>query len=230
MKKGIGLVLLGIVLLLAFRTGGDPIVAAMGWIEARGALGWGVFIALYVGATVLLVPGLLLTLGAGVIWGPLLGTALVSVASTLGATAAFLTGRYLARDWVEERLQASGKVAALDRALAGQAFQIILLTRLSPVFPFNLLNYLYSLSAAPLGRYVAASWIGMLPATVLYVYIGSLVGSLRQLGEQPSGGEGLQRWFFWLGLGVTVLVTVRITKMARRALADKGFEGEAAHG
>src|SRR5437588_4901937 len=127
----------------------------------------------YTPAALFLVPGSLLTLGAGGLFGVVEGTVAVSLGSTLAACVVFLVGRTLARRWVEERFAGSPRFRALDRAVAGQGFRIVLLTRLSPLFPYTVLNYAYSLTRVSFRDYVLGSWIGMLPGTVMYVYLGS---------------------------------------------------------
>lgn len=184
---------------------------------------WGpvLFVLLYVLATVLFVPGLILTTGAGVLFGVVRGSLLVSVASTLGATAAFLIGRYFAREWVSEKIQGNSRFEAIDRAVAEEGWKIVGLTRLTPVFPFNLLNYAFGLTRVSLKAYVFASWIGMIPVTVMYVYVGSLAGDLATLGTGQRS-RTLAEWIFLvIGLGVAVVLTFYITRIARRALEQK---------
>ena len=113
---------------------------ALDWISSLGPWGAVSFIVLYVLATVFFVPGFILTLAAGVLFGVVWGSVAVSVASIAGATLAFLIGRYLARDWVAQRIQGNEKFEAIDQAVAGEGWKIVGLVRLSPVFPFNLLN------------------------------------------------------------------------------------------
>ena len=184
---------------------------------------WGpvLFVLLYVLATVLFVPGSILTLGAGVLFGVVRGSLLVSVAATLGATAAFLTGRYFAREWVSEKIQGNSQFEAIDRAVAEEGWKIVGLTRLAPVFPFNLLNYAFGLTRVSLKAYVLASWIGMIPVTVLYVYVGSLVGDLATLGTGQRSRTPAEWIFLVLGLGIAGGVTFYITRIARRALEQK---------
>jgi len=147
----------------------------------------------------------------GVAWG----SVYVSIGATLGATAAFLVGRYFARAWVTAKIEGSEKFAAIDRAVGDEGWKIVGLTRLSPVFPFTLLNYAFGLTRVRLRDYVLASWIGMLPGTVMYVYLGSLA---RAGAHQRTPGE----WALYaLGLAATVAVTVIITRIARRALAKR---------
>lgn len=191
--------------------------AFLDWTKSLGF--WGPFVlgAAYVVACVLIVPGTILTLGAGAIFDVVLGTITVSIASTLGATAAFLVGRFLARDWVSARVLARPRFAAIDRAVGKQGFKIVLLTRLSPIFPFAWLNYGYGLTDVPLWKYVLASWIGMLPGTVMFVYLGSLLGLAASGARDKEPGE----WaLYGVGLAATIAVAVVVTRVARKALAE----------
>ncbi|MBI5444904.1 MAG: TVP38/TMEM64 family protein [Deltaproteobacteria bacterium] len=195
--------------------------SALAWIEGLGPWGAVLFIGLYIVACVLLLPGSILTLGAGVVFGVVKGSAIVSVAGTLGATAAFLVGRYLARDWVARKIEGNVKFKTIDDAVAREGWKIVGLTRLSPVFPFNLLNYAYGLTKVTLRDYFFASWIGMLPGTVMYVYVGSLAGTLASVG-QPGGQRTPAQWaLYGVGLAATIAVTVYVTRIARAALAKK---------
>src|SRR5215467_14894694 len=135
--------------------------AALDWIGKLGPWGPVIFVGLYVVATVLFIPGSVLTLGAGAVFGVVLGSVCVSISATLGATAAFLVGRYLARDAIARKIEKNEKFATIDRAVASEGWKIVLLTRLSPVFPFTLLNYAFGLTRVKLSHYVLASWIGM---------------------------------------------------------------------
>jgi len=189
------------------------------WVRSAGATGVAAYFLVYVSAVVLLLPGSVLTLGAGFVYGPLYGTMFVSPASVLGATLAFLLGRSVARNWIAARVARNPKFAAIDEAVGRDGFKIVLLLRLSPVFPFSLLNYALGLTRVRLRDYVLASFLGMLPGTFLYVYLGSLITNTAQLvsGQRTQGGMA-QQLFFWGGLAATVLVTVLITRTARRAL------------
>lgn len=190
------------------------------WIDSQGIAGIMVFVATYIVATVLFIPGSILTLGAGFVFGVVGGTLSVSVASTLGATAAFLVGRYVARGWVASKTGSSPRFASIDDAVGREGWKIVLLTRLSPVFPFNLLNYAYGLTGVSLPAYFFASWIGMLPGTVMYVYFGSLAANLATLGGAAEGQGAVQWILYGLGFVATVAVTVFVTRLARRALRD----------
>jgi uncharacterized membrane protein YdjX (TVP38/TMEM64 family) len=206
-----------IVLALKYLHVQDALKAALDWIGKLGPWGPVIFVGLYVVATVLFIPGSVLTLGAGAAFGVVLGSVLVSISATLGATAAFLVGRYLARDAIARKIERSEKFAAIDRAVADEGWKIVFLTRLSPVFPFTLLNYAFGLTRVKLSHYVLASWIGMMPGTVMYVYLGSLV-NVGAGHRQRTTGEWV---LYGVGLLATIVVTVFVTRLAKRALAKK---------
>ena len=192
-------------------------------VANAGPLGPVVFVLAYVTATVLLVPASLLTVAAGALFGPALGTAVVSLASTTGAACAFLVGRYLARPTVQARISRNPRFAAVDGAVAHQGARIVLLLRLSPLFPFNLLNYGLSLTAIEFWPYVGASWVGMLPGTVAYVALG---GAAKAAAETASGGglSPLQLGLYVVGVGATLWVTKIISSAASKALAEASEE------
>jgi len=190
---------------------------ALAWVDGLGWIGPVVFVVLYIGATVFFIPGSALTLGAGALFGVVKGSLLVSVASTLGATAAFLVGRYLAREWVARKIAKNEKFAAIDEAVGREGWKIVGLTRLSPVFPFTLLNYAYGLTNVKLRDYFFASWIGMMPGTVMYVYLGALA----RLGADVQDAGSAQTVLRIVGLAATVAVTLYVTRVARKALAKR---------
>jgi len=197
------------------------LVAVVDWIHGRGPAGPATFAAAYVLAAVLFLPGSVLTIGGGFAYGPLWGLVLVSPVSVLAATAAFLLGRTVARRWVKRRLGQDPRLAAIDAAVGQSGLKIVLLLRLSPVFPFNALNYLLGLTRVRLRDFVLGSWIGMLPGTALYVYIGSLVTTASELasGSRPSTGLAGHA-LLALGLAATLAVTVLLTRIARRSLGS----------
>lgn len=194
---------------------------ALQWIYGIGALGALAFILIYIIATVAFLPGSILTLGAGVVFGLVMGSLYVFIGATIGATAAFLVGRYLARGWVIKKISGNPKFRAVDEAVGREGLKIVLLTRLSPVFPFNLLNYAYGVTGVTLKDYILGS-IGMIPGTIMYVYLGSLAGNLAAIGtsSQPDN-PGLQWVIRIIGLVATVTVTLYITKVARQALENQ---------
>ena len=196
----------------------DWLAAFFAWVQANPAIAWAVFIVFYVSAVVLMLPGSILTLGAGYVFGLGYGFVIVSFASTVGATCAFLVGRFFAREWVAGKLSAMPRFSALDRAVGARGAAVVLLTRLSPAFPFTLLNYALGLTQVPLKTYVLVSWLGMMPGTLLYVYLGSIAQNLTavfsgELAESPVGNTLL-----YLGLAATLALTVLITRFASGAL------------
>ena len=201
---------------------------AAGWILAQlqkirnmGALGAILFVLIYIAATVAFVPGSLLTIGAGVLYGPILGTVLVSIASVIGASLAFLLGRYIMRKPIEGKVRGNEKFGAIDDAVGKEGWKIVLLTRLSPVFPFNLQNYAYGLTKVKFAHYVLASWIGMLPGTILYVYLGSAAGNLAEFAAGSREKTSAEVVLFWVGLALTLVVAVYVTKLAKNALKNR---------
>jgi uncharacterized membrane protein YdjX (TVP38/TMEM64 family) len=192
------------------------------WVEGLGYWGYFVFFLIYVLFTVLFLPGFILTVGAGAIFNLWGGFITVSLASTMGASLAFLIGRFFARRAIEKKIADSRKFAAIDNAVGREGWKIVFLTRLSPVFPFNLLNYAYGLTRVKFSHYVLSSWVGMMPGTLLYVYIGAVAGDIARLAlaEQPET-DALQMAFRIIGLIATIIVTLYVTRIARNALREE---------
>ncbi len=192
------------------------------WVNSLGAAGAVGFIVIYIISTIAFIPAAILTLGAGVIFGVVWGSVYVFVGAILGSIAAFLIGRYLIRDWMVQKIAGNAKFLALDAAMGKSGFKLVLLTRLSPVFPFNFLNYAFGVTKISLADYSWAS-IGMIPGTIMYVYIGSLAGSIAALGQgKPSinsGNSGLQWTIQIFGLVATLAVTIYSARLAQKALA-----------
>jgi len=187
-------------------------------LSRLGPWGIGLFAIVYALAAVLFVPGSALTIGAGVLYGLGWGFVAVSAGSTLGATAAFLVARYLARERVERWAARDPRFTAIDEAVGREGWKIVLLTRLSPVFPFNLLNYLYGLTRVRLGPYVLASWIGMMPGTVLYVYLGFAGRAVAQAASGRTTRSPAEYAAWTIGLIAAFAVTIYVTRLARQAL------------
>lgn len=189
-------------------------------LQAQGDPGL-VWLALaYIPASVLFFPAALLTLAGGFTFGFAKTLLAVSLGSTVGATAAFLAGRTLLRGLIEHKVACDIRFRTLDAAVAEQGFKIVMLTRLSPVLPFNLLNYAFGLTRVRLRDFVLASWIGMFPGTVLYVSIGSAAKSLSDILAGRSEGGVAQKVMFGVGLVATLIATVLMARIARKALAD----------
>lgn len=191
------------------------------WLDSLGFWAPVIFGILYVVATIAFLPGSVLTLGAGVLFGVVWGSVIVSISATLGAAAAFLIGRYFAREPIEKKISGNKKFEEIDDAVGKEGWKIVVLTRLSPIFPFNLQNYAYGLTKVKFSHYFFASWIGMLPGTILYVYFGSLAGSLVKLSGESSSKSSFEWIIFVVGLLATVAVTVYVTRIATKALKKK---------
>ncbi len=206
---------------LAHSSGFNPqelLRQALEGIQNLGTVGAIAFILLYIIATITILPGSIVTLGAGVVFGVVLGSLYVFIGATLGAIAAFLIGRYLARDWVAQKIAGNPQFAAIDEAVGREGFKIVLLTRLSPIFPFNLLNYAYGLTNVSLKDYAIAS-VGMIPGTIMYVYLGSLAGNLATLGTGNQPSHPTITWTLRIiGFIATVAVTLYVTRVAKKAL------------
>jgi uncharacterized membrane protein YdjX (TVP38/TMEM64 family) len=190
------------------------------WVAQMGLAGIFIFIGVYAVATVLLAPGAILTIGAGFAFGLWKGFLTVWAGATLGASLAFLVARFIARDKVQTMAQRNDKFRRIDTAIGKQGPKLIFLLRLSPVIPFNLSNYFYGLTGVKFWPYVLASWIGMIPGTFLYVYIGT---AGKAAVSAAAGGDAMsQGWQYWtlmsIGLAATIIVTIWVTKIARDAL------------
>ncbi len=190
------------------------------WIEAHRTLAWIVYLAIYIIATVLVVPVSILTLAAGYLFGLPLGVVLASIGSVLGASGALLVGRFFVREWVAKRIADLPRFRALDQATRHEGFLIVFLTRLSPLFPFNLINYGLALTSVRVRDYFFATWLGMLPITIPYTYVGSVAKNLTELtsGGLQSGGFG--RTLVLVGLAASVVLTVLITRKATQTLSQ----------
>mgnify|MGYP006298713305 CR=1 FL=1 len=202
----------------------DGLKTILIWIDGLGFLGAIAFIIIYNIATILFIPGSILTMGGGAIFGIFCGSIYVLVAAFLGATIAFIIGRYLSRDWVFKQFEKHPKFQALDEAVVKEGFKIVFLTRLCPLFPFNLLNYGFGVMRVSLKDYILGS-LGMIPGTVMYVYLGALAGDIALIGtaQQPTNWETeLAKWAInSIGFLATVGVSVYLTKMAQKILNKK---------
>lgn len=215
-----------IALLVLGRSVGGYVPAFVHWVNELGVWGPVVFIIGYAAAVVALMPAVVFTLAGGAIFGLARGTAYVFTGAFIGSIGAFLVSRYVARGWIEHRLAGNRRFAAIDRAVGEQGLRIVFLLRLSPAFPFVLLNYALGLTRVRLADYVLASF-GMIPGTLLYVYYGKLVGDVVALSAGHTADRGTEYYgVLALGLAATVVVTVVITRIARRALRDATGEGD----
>ena len=192
--------------------------ALEGQVAGLGVIGPVVVALAYALLAVLLIPGSALTIGAGTIFGLWTGVAVVIVGANLGAFCSFLLARTFMREKVAKWAEANPKFAALDRAIGQNGFKMVFLSRLSPVFPFTLLNYLLGLTTVRTSSYVLANLLGMLPGTFLYVYIGA---TAREALAGGSGETGtLQLALKIVGLLATFAVVFIVTRAARKVMAE----------
>lgn len=221
--------LAGIVLGLVLLARGLPLERVLGAVDAlvRDSGAWGplIFGAAYVLGALLLLPGSVLTLAAGALFGPLLGTVVVSLSSTTAATLAFLLGRHVARDAVEAAARRRPTFGAIDRAVGEGGWKVVVLLRLSPLVPFSIGNYLFGLTRVRFLPYVLASWAAMLPGTFLYVYLGHAGRTGLEAASGASRARTPAEWAL-LGAGflATVVVTALLGRRARGALQERTEE------
>lgn len=207
---------LGLLAFFVRRVGSVSEFSAL--IEGAGIWGPVLFIVGYALSVVAFVPGSLLTMAGGALFGLAKGTVIVFVAATFGSALAFLVARYVARPMVERRIRGNPRFDAIDRAIQSDGRRVVFLLRLSPVFPFSLLNYALGLTGVRFRDYLVAS-IGMLPGSLLYVYYGKVAGEVAALAAGRAGERGAADYaLLSLGLVATVVVTVLITRRAKQAL------------
>lgn len=195
----------------------DWLEVSAAWIDGNPVTGRLLFVAAVVVLSVLMVPGSLLMMSGGFLFGLGAALPLVSIGIGLGAGAAALVTRTLARGWLTARYAHDRRFVIIDRAVAGKGFLIVTLSRLSLLIPFNVLNVIYGLSRIPLWKMTLASWLGMIPAVVLYTYMGSVANDIEAVF---SGGlDGLAgKAVFVSGLVMVAVVTWIIHRTATRAL------------
>lgn len=187
-------------------------------VDDWGALGYVAYIIVYALLELLAVPAIPLTMTAGVIFGIVPGTAVVSLSSTLAAAGAFLISRYLARDRFAAWANKNPKFAAIDKAIGKDGFRVVALLRLSPLLPLAASNYLYGVTSVDFGSYVAASCLGMLPGTLAYVAAGTYGKEILVGGAE--GSVGVQWWQLGLGFGFTAFALWYVGNLAKDALAE----------
>lgn len=217
----VGVALIALSVAASFIPLAEWIETISDWVKTFGPFGVIVFVLIYAVATVLFMPGSVLTIAAGLIFGVALGTLAAWSGAVLGASLAFIVGRYLARSKIEEKTKDNEKFQAIDEAIGKRGWKIIGLLRLSPLIPFNASNYFYGITKVGFWPYVLASAGGMLPGTLLYVYLGAA-------GKAGLGGGGMEQHsplkyvFFGVGLVVTIGVTIWVSTIAKKALKESG--------
>lgn len=218
---GAGLAVIALIVAVKFLPVAEWLKAFNEWVKSFGALGIVLYIGIYALATVLFLPGWIFTVGAGITFGLLWGTVASIFGATLGASLAFLIARYVARGAVAKRFGRNKKFKQIDDAIGKQGWKMIGLLRLSPLIPFNLSNFLYGLTAIAFLPYVLASFVGMLPGTLLYVYLGTVGKVGLEASEGGGGREPVEYVFLGVGLLATIIVTIVVTRIARRALKKR---------
>lgn len=219
----VALAIAALVIAIRFLPFAEWVESFNAWVAELGVAGMVVFAFAYAAATVFMLPGAVLTLAGGAAFGLGYGFVTISVGSTLGAALAFLVSRFFARKRIESWIQSKPSFRAIDKAVGEQGTKIVFLTRLSPVFPFNFQNYAYGLTKIPFVSYVAASWVGMIPGTFLYVYLGTLGRSgLEAASGAGNDVESARLALQVVGLAATLLVTILITRTAKKALREAG--------
>ena len=199
------------------------------WFDSLGPTAVFYYALVYYVLELVAFPALVLTVGAGYLFGVVQGAAVVSVAATAAAATSFLVSRYLFRDWVQQNVaERFPRFRAIDRAIAREGFKIVLLLRLSPLLPFAASNYLYGLTSVGFVPYALASWLGMLPGTLAYVYGGhagsAVLETVQRRGEDGSGG-GVNAALLAMGLVATAAVLTIVARTANQAVLE--MEGEA---
>ncbi|KFK44373.1 hypothetical protein AALP_AA1G248800 [Arabis alpina] len=185
-------------------------------IEGYGPAGYALFIAVYAGLEILAIPALPLTMSAGLLFGSLVGTIIVSISGTMAASVAFLIARYFARERILKLVEGNKKFLAIDKAIGENGFRVVTLLRLSPLLPFSLGNYLYGLTSVKFVPYVFGSWLGMLPGSWAYVSAGAFGRAIIQEESNVGlpGGNG-QLLTLGAGLLVTALAATYVTRLAK---------------
>jgi uncharacterized membrane protein YdjX (TVP38/TMEM64 family) len=208
----VGVVLALLISQLPLQAG---LFAIKNWISTLGIWGIPTFIGVYLLVTLLGLPNFLLILAGGMLFGLIVGTICVSVADTLGAIACYGVGRIIFRSRIKKLCHKNPQFQQLDQAVGEKGWKILLLTRLSPVIPSNLLNYSFSCTKVNFWQYIFCSWLGTLPVIILYVYIGSFGFALSQKSMTPQ-----QLTFQIGGLVATIAAAIYTTRLAKKTLAS----------
>ena len=209
------------VLIVEFPKLEGPLLKFIEWLRSLGPIGTLLLALVYVPVAVLVLPTWPITWSAGFILGLVPGVIAASLGGTLGAVGAFLSGRFLARQWVERKFAARPLFQALNKAIEANSFKIVALSRLSPVLPYNILNYVFGISRVRLSTFALATWLGMLPVTAMHVYLGTAIKNAADLWRGRVHATPATHATLVVGILATALVTVVLTRAARRALAGQ---------
>jgi uncharacterized membrane protein YdjX (TVP38/TMEM64 family) len=211
--------LVGLVIAVRLLPVGAWIESFQAWVKGLGPVGYIVYVLAYVLACVTFVPASPLTLGAGAIFGFVEGTIVVIIGATLGATASFLLGRTILRRRIEAMAANNPKFRALDRAIAREGGKIVFLVRLAPVFPFAYINFVFGLTGVRTLAYIVATFFGIMPATIAFVYIADAATRTA-----TSDMDSTRLAINIAGVVVAIAVTAFVTRVALRAVRRAGIE------
>ena len=215
------LVIVAIVAAIILLPQSNSFEETLEWVRNNPTMGGLLFIAAAGFAAVLFVPGSLIAMLAGYLYDFVTGSAIAVVAISVGAFAAFLSGRLLVRDWARGQIRARPRLQALDHAVNQQAFVLVLLTRLSFVIPFNLLNYVFGATGVGRGAYFAGTTLGMIPPTVIWTYAGTLASDVQAIRSGEAGAALPSGYLLVGGLIALVLAIFVIQRAAARALRER---------
>jgi uncharacterized membrane protein YdjX (TVP38/TMEM64 family) len=196
------------------------LTSAMETIRAAGPTGALWFVVLYVALGVVFLPASILTVGAGAVYGWGEGTVLVAVASTAGAALNFFTSRYLARGWIERRLESRPRFRALAHAIGSRGWPLILLSRLSPIFPHSIVSYAAGLTRIGAMRFMGVSFLGFLPLSAAYAYAGAVLGRFAAVKAGAAEPDPFATGVWFAGLAFTLLVTILGARLVTSAFRD----------
>ncbi|SDK15257.1 TVP38/TMEM64 family protein [Microbulbifer yueqingensis] len=199
----------------------DRLIELLQWLESQGWQASLLFILIIALAIVVLAPGVIFTMGAGFVFGVVKGTIFVVVGTVLGATIAFLIARYLFGPRPSRWLMGHMRPPHLGEVIRDEGWRLVMLTRLVPLFPFKLSNYFFGLTPVRLRDFVIGNAIGIIPISLHNVYLGSIASDLATLGAMESERTPVQWAFYGLGFVLAVIGVIGITRIARRALAQK---------
>ena len=198
---------------------GDWVKDFSDWICQFGLFGAVIFIAVYAVAAVLFLPGSVFTIAAGLVYGMVAGTAVALTGATIGASLAFLAGRYLFRRRIEKYASGNERFAAVDQAIGEHGWKVVGLLRLSPLIPYNASNYFYGITSIRFWPFLLASLVGMLPGAFLYAYLGA-IGRAGLSRQRPE--DVLESVFLGFGFLATIAGTIFLSHIAKQALQKKG--------
>ncbi len=216
------LVLFFIALILGLSWGfqqQDALERTLLWIDQTEAVQWLLLWLLYILTAVFFIPAFIVSLTAGYMLGVFPGVIVISLGSTFGAIVAFWVARTVARRLVEDKLIGHPKFQILDRAVGGQGFKVVFLSRIAPFLSYNLLNYMYGISCVSIRDYILGTWLGMIPASIVLAFLGASAKSVPDILEDPTLGITDHAGWILAGLSVTVTILYFLTKHLRRVFA-----------